>query len=452
MPMFRAIALFLLATSALAQGAGQSLFPNHLGSAPPRTEDARAFSLIDAVEPRVIEWRRHIHSNPELSYEETKTAAFIAGKLRDMPGIEVTTGIGKTGVKGVLRGGKPGPVVALRADMDALPVEEKSGLPFASRVKAQWQGKESFVAHACGHDTHVAMLLGAAEVFSKMRTDFAGTVVFIFQPAEEWGEADGTPSGATAMVKAGVLDNPKVDFVLGQHIGPEIPPGSIQYRRGAIAASGDDFRIIVKGKGTHGAYPWLGKDPIIVAAEIALALQTIVSRELDLVMEGPGVVTVGAITGGNRENIIPETAEMIGTIRTLSEKNRKVAQESLILKATKIAEASGLTAEVRITTGYPVLANNVALVDRILPALERAAGPGKAFEVPPILASEDFGAYGAGGIPTAYWFLAASPFADKRGPANHSPLFSVDERALKVGVRALVGATLEVMRGARSVQ
>ena len=433
MTMLRAIALLLLAASAQAQDAG-------------------TLALIDAVEPRVIEWRRHIHSNPELSYVETKTAAFIAEKLRAMPGIDVKTGIGRTGVKAVLRGGKPGPVIALRADMDALPVEEKSGLAFASTTKTMWRGKESFVAHACGHDTHVAMLLGAAEVFAKMRAELAGTIVFIFQPAEEWGEADGIPSGATAMVKDGVLDNPKVDFVLGQHIGAESPSGSIQYRRGAIAASGDDFHILVKGKGSHGAYPWMGKDPIIVAAEIALALQTIVSRELDLVNEGPAVVTVGAISGGNRENIIPESAEMIGTIRTLSENNRKQAQESLILKATKIAEASGLTAEVRITTGYPVLANNVALVDRILPALERAAGPGKAFEVPPILASEDFGAYGAGGIPVAYWFLAASPFADRRGPPNHSPLFSVDERALKVGVRALVGATLEVMRGARSVQ
>ncbi len=442
--MVRALVLFFALAPASVLAAGQSLFPNHVSDATLAPENARASTLIDAVEPRVIEWRRHIHSNPELSYEEVKTAAFIAEKLRAMPGMEVKIGIAKTGVKAVLRGGKPGPVVALRADMDALPVEEKSGLAFASKVKAQWQGKESFVAHACGHDTHVAMLLGAAEVFSKMRAELAGTVVFIFQPAEEWGEADGTPSGATAMVREGVLDNPKVDFVLGQHIGPEIPAGSIQYRRGAIAASGDDFRIVVRGKGTHGAYPWLGKDPILVAAQIALALQTIVSRELNLVDEGPGVVTIGAITGGNRENIIPETAEMIGTIRTLSEKNRKAAQESLVLKATKIAEASGLTAEVRITTGYPVLSNNPALMDRILPALERAAGPGKTIEVQPILASEDFGAYGARGIPTAYWFLAASPFADRRGPANHSPLFAVDERALKVGVRALVGATLRI--------
>lgn len=405
----------------------------------------RALALADRAEPRVIEWRRHVHANPELSYQETKTAAYVAEQLRAMPGIEVRTGLAKTGVKAVLRGAKPGPVIALRADMDALPVEEKSGLPFASRVKAMWRGKESFVAHACGHDTHVAMLLGAAHVLSQLRGELAGTVVFLFQPAEEWGEADGTPSGATLMVRDGALTDPKVDAVLGQHIGPEIPPRTIQYRRGSIMASGDDFTITVRGKGSHGAYPWLGKDPIIVAAEIALALQTIVSRELDLVEEGPAVVSIGIIQGGNRENIIPETAELIGTIRTLSEKSRKLAQESLKLKATKIAEASGLTADVKLTIGYPVLSNKAALVDRVLPALERAAGgPGRVIEVPPILAAEDFGAYGQSGIPTFYWFLAASPYAERRGPPNHSPQFSVDEGALRVGTRALVGATLRL--------
>jgi amidohydrolase len=405
----------------------------------------RAESLIDQVEPRVIEWRRHVHANPELSYEEFKTAAYVAQALRAMPGMEVKTGIAKTGVKAVLRGALPGAVVALRADMDALPVEEKTGLPFASRTKAMWQGKETFVAHACGHDTHVAMLLGVAQVLSQMRDELRGTVVFLFQPAEEWGEADGIPSGATLMVKAGVLLDPKVDAVLGQHVGFEAPAGSIRYRSGAIMASGDDFRITVKGKGTHGAYPWNGKDPIIVAAEIALSLQTIVSRELDLVENGPAVVSVGAINGGNRENIIPEEAVMIGTIRTLSETSRVQARESLKRKAEKIAEASGLTAQVAFTIGYPVLTNNPALMQLVLPALERAAGPGKLVVTPPILAAEDFGAYGAS-IPTVYWFLAASPLGDKPGAPNHSPFFTVDESVLKVGVRAMVGATLAFLQ------
>lgn len=410
----------------------------------------RAESLIDQVEPRVIEWRRYVHAHPELSYEETETAKYITQALRAMPGIEVKTGIAKTGVKAVLRGALPGPVVALRADMDALPVEEKTGLPFASRVKAMWQGKETFVAHACGHDTHVAMLLGVAQVLSQMRSELRGTVVFLFQPAEEWGEANGVPSGATQMVKAGVLLDPKVDVVFGQHVGFEAPAGTIRYRRGAIMASGDDFRIVVKGKGSHGAYPWNGKDPIVVAAEIAIALQTIVSRELDLVENGPAVVSIGAINAGNRENIIPEEAVMIGTIRTLSEKSRVQARESLKLKAEKIAEASGLTAAVAFTIGYPVLVNDPALTQSILPALERAAGAGRLTETPPILAAEDFGAYGAG-IPASYWFLAASPLGDKPGPPNHSPAFTVDESVMRVGVRAMVGATLGYLQG-RSLQ
>jgi amidohydrolase len=328
--------------------------------------------------------------------------------------------------------------------MDALPVEEKGGVPFASKVKAPWFGKDSFVAHVCGHDTHVAMLLGAAKVLSQMRETLPGTVVFLFQPAEEWGNAGGVPSGATQMVKEGVLDNPKVDVVFGQHISAEAPSGTIGVRRGAAMASGDDFKIVVKGKGTHGAYPWKGRDPIVVAAEIALSLQAIVSRELDLVENGVAVVTIGAIRGGNRENIISEEAEMIGTIRTLSEVSRVQARESLKRRAEKIAEASGMTAGVTIEIGYPVLANDAKTVDFILPALERAAGPGKVSEVMPILASEDFGSFGAG-IPTVYWTLRASPLGDKPGPSNHSPFFVVDESAMKVGVRALLGATLKYL-------
>jgi amidohydrolase len=415
-------------------------------AAPEPISLARAEPSIDAIAPRVVEWRRHVHSHPELSYQEHNTAQFIASALRAMPGMEVRTGIAKTGVKAVLRGGRPGAVVALRADMDALPVEEKTGLAFASRVTAMWKGKESPVAHACGHDAHVAMLLGVAHVLSQMRDELPGTVVFLFQPAEEWGEAGDVPSGATLMVKEGALTDPKVDAVFGQHVGFEAPAGTIRYRAGAIMASGDDFRITVKGKGSHAAYPWGGKDPIIVAAEIALALQTIVSRELDLVENGPAVVTVGAIRAGNRENIIPEDAEMIGTIRTLSEGSRLQARASLKRKAEKIAEASELTADVAFTLGYPVLLNNASLMKRVLPALEEAAGAGKVVETPPILAAEDFGAYGAG-IPTVYWFLAASPLGDRPGPPNHSPFFTIDESVLKIGVRAMVGATLAFLQG-----
>ncbi len=404
----------------------------------------RATAFVAKYESQVIAWRRWIHQNPELSFQEVKTAETVAAALSAMPGMTVRTGIAKTGVKGVLVGGRPGPVIALRADMDALPVEEKTGLAFASVSKADWRGKESFVAHACGHDAHVAMLLGAADALSRVREDLPGTVVFLFQPAEEWGDADGTPSGATLMVREGVLQDPKVELVLGQHVGGEAPSGTIRLRKGSIMASGDDFHIVVKGKGSHGAMPWGGKDPILVAAEIALSMQTIVSREANLVDEGPLVVTIGVLQGGNRENIIPETAELRGTIRTLSEKTRRLAHEAVKRKAEKIAEASGLTAEVKLNIGYPVLTNHPGLVDRVWPALERAAGAGRVLEVPPIMAAEDFGAFGAG-IPTMYWFLAASPLGDRPGPSNHSPFFTIDEAALAVGTRALVEASIEVL-------
>ena len=421
-----------------------ALLPAAAAAQPPSLA-ARADALVAKGESQVIAWRRWIHQNPELSYQETKTAATIAGALAAMPGMKVREGIAKTGVKGVLVGGKPGPVIALRADMDALPVEEKTGLAYASVSKAMWRGQESFVAHACGHDAHVAMLLGAADALARMREDLPGTVVFLFQPAEEWGGDDnGTPSGATLMVREGVLADPKVELVLGQHVGGESPSGTIRLRKGSIMASGDDFRIVVKGKGSHGAMPWGGKDPILVAAEIALSMQTIVSREANLVDEGPLVVTVGVLQGGNRENIIPETAELRGTIRTLSEKTRRLAHASVKRKAEKIAEASGLTAEVTLTLGYPVLTNHPGLVERVWPALERAAGAGRVLEVPPIMAAEDFGAFGAG-IPTMYWFLAASPLGDRPGPPNHSPFFTIDEAVLAVGTRALVQASIEVL-------
>jgi amidohydrolase len=408
---------------------------------PPALAD-RAAALVKEREAQVIAWRRQIHRNPELSYQEHKTAATIAKALEAMPGMRVQTGVAKTGVKGVLVGGRPGPVIALRADMDALPIEEETGLAFASTAKANWRGKESFVAHACGHDAHVAMLLGAADALSRLRAELPGTVVFLFQPAEEWGGDDaGTPSGATLMVREGALADPKVELVLGQHVDGAAPAGTIRLRKGSIMASGDDFHIVVKGKGSHGAMPWSGKDPILVAAEIALSLQTIVSREANLVDEGPLVVTIGVLQGGNRENIIPETAELRGTIRTLSEKTRRLAHEAVKRKAEKIAEASGLSAEVTLTIGYPVLTNHPGLVERVWPSLERAAGAGRVIEVPPIMASEDFGAFGAG-IPTVYWFLAASPLGDRPGPANHSPFFTIDESVLAVGTRALVEATI----------
>ena len=401
-------------------------------------------ALIDAVEPRVIAWRRHIHENAELSYQEEKTAAYVAEALRTMPGIDVKTGIAKTGVKAVLRGGKPGPVIALRADMDALPVEERNDLPFRSKAKAMWQGKETFVMHACGHDAHVAMLLGAAEVMSKIRDDLAGTVVFLFQPAEEWG-GQGTPSGAALMVAEGAMDNPKVEAVFGQHIGSGHPGGAIGWRKGGAMASGDNFHITVKGQGGHGAMPWLSKDPIVVAAHIVTALQSIVSREVNL-PAGAAVITVGQISGGNRTNIIPEQATMSGTIRTFTDATRKMAQESVERVAKRTAEAHGLTADVRIEQGYAVTANHPELTTRMLGALERAAGKNMVAEAPPVMASEDFGDF-ARVAPGMFWFLNASPHADRAGAPNHSPLFAIDEKYMKTGVKALVEVSLGYLGG-----
>ena len=419
--------------------ANRTLFAMLLLCAAPGFAQTDTARLIDEVEPRVIAWRRHIHQNAELSYQEVNTSAYIASALRAMPGIEIQTGIAKTGIKAVLKGGKPGPVVALRADMDALPVEERNDLPFKSTSRAMWQGKETGVMHACGHDAHVAMLLGAAEVLSKMRADIPGTIVFLFQPAEEGG------GGAFAMMDAGVMNNPKVDAVFGQHIGSALPAGAISYRRGSLMASSDSFTITVKGVGGHGGIPWLSKDPIVTGAQIVTNLQSIVSRQVDL-SAGAAVVSVGQFNGGNRNNIIPESATMVGTIRTLNEPSRNQVHEAIARMAKGTAEASGLTAEVKIDRGYPVLSNNPELVTRMLDALEKASGEGKLREIPPVLGAEDFGAY-TKAAPGFFWFLNAPPQDDKAGAPNHSPLFMIGEKHMKTGVKALVNVALGYLRG-----
>ena len=400
---------------------------------------ADAAALIDAAEPRVIAWRRHIHQNAELSFQEVKTSAYIAEALKAMPGFEIQTGIAKTGIKAVLKGGKPGPVIALRADMDALPVEERNDLPFRSTARAEWQGKETGVMHACGHDAHVAMLLGAAEVLSKIRADLPGTVVFLFQPAEEGG------GGAFEMVKAGVMDNPKVEAVFGQHIGSGLPAGAIMYRRGSLMASSDSFNITVNGVGGHGGMPWTSKDPIVTAAQIVTNLQSVVSRQVNL-SQGAAVVTVGQFNSGNRGNIIPESATMTGTIRTLNESSRAQVHEAVIRMAKGTAEASGLTAEARVSRGYPVLSNDAALVDKTLGFLQQSTAVVQ--EIQPVLGSEDFGAF-TQSAPGVYWFLNAPPQDDKAGAPNHSPLFMIGEKHMKTGVKALVNAALGYLQGSK---
>ncbi len=449
----------LLAAPAAAPAAPSAATPAAASAATPATGPAapassslsdRVLAQVDAGEAQVIAWRRHVHQHPELAYQEEKTAAYVADALRAMPGIEVQTGIASTGVKAVLRGGKPGPVVALRADMDALPVQERSGLSFASTAKGTWQGKEVPVSHACGHDAHVAMLLGAAQALSAVQADLPGTVVFLFQPAEEIGPGAERPSGALAMVEAGVLDNPKVDVVFGQHISAQGRSGAITYRPGAFLASIDVFNIKLTGKGGHGSSPWAASSPLLAAADTASALQNIVSHQTNPTIEGGAtVVTVGMLQAGNRFNILPETAEIAGSVRALSEQNQKVAHEQIRRKAEHIAASHGVTAEVKIDTGggYGQLVNDPATTRSIVSALHTAAGEANVREQLPSMGSEDFGAFGSTGIPVAFWFLHASPNGDKRGAPNHSPEFVIDEGAMKVGTRALSSAALSYLEG-----
>ena len=381
-----------------------------LGAAPTALAQVNINAMADEVEPRVIAWRRHIHQNPELSFEEVKTSAYIAEALRAMPGIEVQTGLAKTGIKAVLKGGKRGPVVALRADMDALPVEERNDLPFRSQAKAMWQGKETAVMHACGHDTHVAMLLGAAAILSKMRAELPGTVVFLFQPAEEWGGM-GSPSGAVSMVAAGAMDNPKVEAVFGQHIGSRPPR-----RRNQLPARRDDGELgrllhHHQGRRRAGEMPWLSKDPIVTAAQIVTNLQSIVSRQANL-SEGAAVVTVGQFNAGNRINIIPEEATSSGTIRTLNELTRNQVHEAVTRMAQKVAEASGLSAGRKDRTRLPG-AHQRPRADVVRCSLRLSAPPAPVTSArfhP--LAADDFAAFSAP-APGFFWFLDATPHADR---------------------------------------
>jgi amidohydrolase len=397
------------------------------------------------LEQKVIEWRRDIHRNPELGNREFRTAKLVADHLRAL-GLEVQTGVAHTGVVGVLRGGKPGPVVALRADMDALPVTEEVNINFASKVRTQWAGKETGVMHACGHDTHVAILMGVAETLTALKPQLAGTVKFIFQPAEE-GPPPGEEGGAALMIKQGVMDSdPKPEVIFGLHIGSMYETGTIGYRPGAAMAAADILRITVKGRQTHGSAPWRGVDPIVVAAQIVLGLQTIVSRQVNIAKE-PAVVTIGGIDGGNRFNIIPDKVEMVGTVRTFDEALREDVHRRIRLTAENIAEASGATAEVTIEKPYAVTINNIALTEHMLPTLKRVAGEENVILRDRVMGSEDFSFF-AQRAPGLFVWLGGSPKGIDLSTAasNHSPRFFIDESSLLLGVRALTHLTLDYMK------
>lgn len=395
------------------------------------------------IESKVIEWRRHFHQFPELSNREFKTAEKIAKHLTGL-GLEVQTGIAHTGVVGILKGGQPGPVVALRADMDALPVTERAPIPFASKVQSEYLGKEVGVMHACGHDTHVAMLMGAAEILTELKNDLKGTVVFIFQPAEE-GAPPGEEGGAELMVKEGVLKNNKVDVIFGLHINSLTEVGKIKYKPGGALAAVNRLVINVNGKQTHGSTPWTGIDPITISAQIIQGLQLIVSRQTELTKEA-AVISIGKIEGGVRSNIIPEEVQMIGTIRTLDPEMQMIIHEKIRQTATKIAESWGATAEVIIEKGYPVTINNPELTAQMLPTLQRTAGEENVILSKAKTGAEDFSFF-ANEVPGLFLFVGGLPKGkdpSEAGP-HHTPDFYIDESGLKLGVKTLCNLTLDYM-------
>ncbi|MBW3672388.1 MAG: amidohydrolase [Acidobacteria bacterium] len=400
----------------------------------------RLWEKAEDVEPRVIEWRRDIHEHPELGNQEFRTAGLVADHLRSL-GLDVATGVAHTGVVGTLRGSRPGPVVALRADMDALPVEEMTGLPFASKVVATWEGREVPVMHACGHDNHVAILMGVAEVLSSMKDELPGTVKFIFQPAEE-GAPRGEEGGAALMVREGVLEGEDApSAIFGLHVGP-LPPGIYYKPLGALAAA-DELRIRVEGRQTHGSTPWLGVDPINAAAQIIEALQTIPSRQLDVTV-APAVISIGSIQGGVRGNIIPGSVEMTGTIRTLDEAMREQVHQKIRHTVDHVAASTGSTASVEIVPYAPVTWNDPDLVEQMLPSLVRAVGEGRVHQVRPIMGAEDW-SYILQQVPGAMAFLGTCPPGVPLAKAapNHSNRMVIDEDAMAVGTALYAAVALD---------
>jgi amidohydrolase len=403
---------------------------------------AQVDRLTQELTPQVVTWRRDFHQHPELGNRETRTAKVIADELRRL-GYEVQTGVAHTGVVGVLKGGKPGPTVALRADMDALPVTEQVDLPFKSTATAMWNGQEVGVMHACGHDNHMAILLGTATILARMRDQLPGTVKLIFQPAEE-GPPAGEEGGAELMVKEGVLDNPKVDAIFGLHVFP-MTVGTIEYRPGPLMASGDGFTIRITGKQTHGAVPWGGIDPIVVGAQIVMSLQTIVSRSVNIT-EAPAVVTIGAFNGGNRFNIVPETVELMGTVRAFNEEVRQDIHRRIRSIVMNTAAAAGAKAEIDFGIGYPATINDPALTERMAPTLRRVAGEQNVRLSALTGTAEDFSFF-QHKVPGMFFFLGVTPEGvdPKTAPQNHSPLFYADEAALPLGVRVMTNLALDYL-------
>jgi amidohydrolase len=413
---------------------------------PKITAASNVEEMVNDIEAQVIKWRHHLHQHPELSNREFETAKYITKHLKSL-GLEVQTGVAITGVVAVLDSGKPGPVIALRADIDGLPVLEQNNLPWKSTQRGELEGNDVPVMHACGHDTHVAMLMGAAEILVKMKSQLRGKVKFIFQPAEE-GAPRGEKGGAELMIAEGVLENPAVDVIFGLHISSDTDVGKIRYKEGGTMAAVDPFKIVIKGKQAHGAYPWLSVDPITTAAQIIMSLQTIVSREIKLIDEA-AVVTIGSIHGGNRSNIIPSEVELVGTIRTLNKAARDHMYEALPRKVKGIADS--MRAEVEITLPldyyYPITYNDPALTEKMVPTLIRSAGADNVIYSKPVTGAEDFSFFQEK-IPGLYMWIGGKPLdvPAEKAPAHHTPEFYVDDSGMKTGVKLLTDLTLDYMK------
>jgi amidohydrolase len=401
--------------------------------------------LANKIEPQVIKWRRYFHQHPELSNREFETAKTIATYLKSL-GLTVQTGVAKTGVVAILDSGKPGPVVALRADIDALPVIERVKLPFASTVTSTYNNQDVGVMHACGHDTHIAMLMGAAKILTSMKSQLRGKVKFIFQPAEE-GAPEGETGGAEVMVKAGVLKAPDVDVIFGLHINSAQNINTVTYREGGIMAAVDPFKVIIHGKQSHGAYPWKSVDPIVTAAQIIMGLQTIVSREVELI-DSAAVVTIGMINGGTRSNIIPEKVELVGTIRSLNANIRKQIHQSVRNKVNHIAQSMNATAEVILPLdySYPITYNQPELMRAMLPTLNKTAGDNNVLVTKAVTGAEDFSFFQEK-VPGLYLFVGgkALNLTKAQAPGHHTPEFKIDESGMKLGVKLLTNLTIDYM-------
>ena len=424
-----------------------------LGAPPAHAADGQRPEVVQQaqrLQPKVLAWRRDIHQHPELGNRETRTSKLVADHLRAL-GLEVKTGIATTGVIAVLKGGKPGPRIAIRADMDALPVTERHALPFASKVTSTFRGETVGVMHACGHDAHTSTLMGVAEALVAMKAELPGEVLFVFQPAEE-GPPDGEEGGAEEMLKQGIFRDFKPEAVFGLHVFSTLNAGQVGYRAGPAMAASDRFNIVIKGRQTHGARPWGGVDPIVAAADVIGSAQTIVSRRQNISKQ-PVVVTFGAIKGGVRYNIIPDQVEMIGTIRTFDEDMRQAVFADLKNVAEHVAAAHGATAVAQVpdTKGNPVTVNDPALSAKMRPSLVRAVGADNVVDVGLNMGAEDFSFY-AREVPGFFFFVGATPQVQDaiKAPSNHSPEFFLDESALDVSLRAMLQVTLDYLHGAKN--